>query len=159
MSGLFALDLKTLIAVACVVGAIQVAVHILRRAVDLWFDTVGRSSDMDQHAVAALRLASKEHPPYVGFDPPEVAPEDEPNWPSKAPHDSGVRHLFTLVDQPKVFGGNPATFDLTGLTPSSGVLLTTPPETAAETSGRHALTESMPAVVDEAPAEEAAVHG
>lgn len=37
----------------------------------------------------------------------------------------------------------------TGYHPASGSISDTPPETAAETSGRHALTESMPAVVDD----------
>lgn len=126
--------------------------HLGRRLIDLWIDSMARQSTMDQHAADALQLAAKS--PYVGFDdPPEIAPEDEPSWGGKAPHDSGVRHLFGLHEPSVVLGGNPARLDMTGLTPANGVLLTaTPPETEAETSGRHALTESMPAVVDDDPA-------
>lgn len=123
---------------------------------DLCINTMRRQSTMDQHADVALRLASKDRqPPYVGFDdPPEIAPEDEPSWPGKV--SPPERHLFALHEQAIVAGGNPARFDLTGLTPAGGVLIA---ETLEETSGRHAridgdntATGLMPAVADDEPA-------
>lgn len=132
--------------------------YLVIRLTDLWIDTMRRQSTMDQHTADALHLAAK--PPYVGFDPPEIAPEDEPSWAGKASLELVPR------EQMVVLGGNPARFDVTGLVPSSGVLLTeTPPETPAETSGRHALIQGddtatglMPAVdEDPVPAEEVGV--
>ncbi len=144
MSGLFSVDPNTVIVLACVIGAIQIAVHILKRAVDVWVDTAGRRDPIER-----LADSVRETPPYAGFDAPEVAPEKEPWWDGKAPHDSGVRHLFGLREQAVVVGGNPGKFDLTVFAATEGAISDTPPETAAETSGRHALTESMPAVVDD----------
>lgn len=127
--------------------------YLGKRLIDLWIGAMGRESTMDQHAADALRLARK---PYVGFDDaPEIAPDDEPSWPGKV--SPPERHLFALAEPSVVLGGNPARFDVTGLVPSSGVLLTeTPPETPAETSGRHALVQGddtatglMPAVHEE----------
>jgi hypothetical protein len=78
---------------------------------------------------------------------PEMAPQDEPYWPNKAPHDSAARRLSAPV------GEDSARYDLTGLVGTSGVLVSqAPPETPAETSGRHALTESIPAVTADEPA-------
>lgn len=131
--------------------------YLGKRLIDLWIGAMGRQSTMDQHTAAALRLARK---PYVGFDPPEIAPDDEPSWPGKASLELVPR------EQMVVLGGNPARFDVTGLVPSSGVLLTetppeTPPETPAETSGRHALVQGddtatglMPAVDEDEPVAE-----
>jgi hypothetical protein len=117
VSGLFSIDPNTVIVLACVIGAIQVAVHVLKQAFDLWFTTAGRKADPIERLADSLA---------------EMAPEDEPYWPEKALHDSGARRLF----------------DPTGYHSTGGVI-STPPETASETSGRHALTESMPAVVDD----------
>lgn len=152
MSGLIALDLKTLIAVACVVGAIQVAVHILRRAVDLWFDAVDRRDPIE-------RLADSLHddpPPYVGFDTTtEIAPEDEPIWDEKAPLKL-VPYHFALAEQAVVLGGDPAQFDLPGVL-NDGFGNPYPADaTPEETSGRHARVDGddtatglMPVVVDD----------
>jgi hypothetical protein len=149
MTGLVSVDPNTIIVLAIVIGAIQIGVHVIKRALDVWFDTAGRRDPIERLADSVRDGV----PPYVGFDAPEVAPEDEPNWANKAPHDSGVRHLFGLRDQPVVVGGNPARFDVTGL--ASRVLLTeTPPETPAETSGRHAVTETLAAVTDDEPVAE-----
>lgn len=128
--------------------------YLGKTLIDLWISRMGRQSTMDEHAAAALRLATKDRKPPHGLDdPPEIAPEDEPWWDGKAPHDSGVRHLNGVLNPgfgnpypadppaglPESTGGDPGRSDLTGV----------PPETPAETSGRHALTESMPAVVDD----------
>lgn len=116
--------------------------YLGKTLIDLWISRMGRQSTMDEHAAAALRLATKDRKPPHGLDdPPEIAPEDEPYWQGKAEHDSGARRLH-------VIGGNPARSDVTGYHSTSGTI-STPPETPAETSGRHALTESMPAVVDD----------
>lgn len=99
---------------------------------------------------------SLQTPPYVDFDAPEIAPQDEPVWDGKAPHRPGTRRLFALAEPVVVIGGNPARFDLTGFAPASGALSAVTPETASEISGRHALippdsstTGVMPAVVDD----------
>lgn len=42
VSGLFSLDAPMVMVLACVFGAVQVAVHILKRAIDLWISTVDR---------------------------------------------------------------------------------------------------------------------
>lgn len=135
--------------------------YLGKRLIDLWINSMGRQSTMDEHAADALRLARK--PPYVGFDdPPEIAPEDEPSWGGKAPHDSGVRHLFALHEPSVVLGGNPARFDLAGVL-NDGFGNPYPADVSAatpeETSGRHARVQGddtatglMPAVVDDEPA-------
>lgn len=126
-SGLFSLDANLVIVMACVIGAVQVAVHILKRAVDLWIDSAEQRPPRD---VDSRR-----------YDPPEIAPENETNWPEKAP--LKVVPAFTLGSPSVVISGSPQLFVL--------------PETRSETSGRHAemdVTSQMDAVVDEpAPAE------
>lgn len=126
-------------------------------------DRMAHQSTMDQHAVAALRLARK--PPYVGFgNPPEIPPEDEPSWPGKV--SPPERHLFALGEQAVVLGGNPARFDVAGIL-NDGFGNPYPADvdaaTPEETSGRHARVDGddtatglMPAI-DEPAAEKAAL--
>lgn len=118
--------------------------YLGKRLIGLWIDSMGRQSMMDQHAADALQLASK----APAFDPPEIAPEDEPTWDGKAPL-TLVPYHFALHEPTVVLGGDPAQFDVTGFAPAIGTISNTPAETAAETSGRHALTESMPVLVDD----------
>jgi len=158
VSGLFSVDPNTIIVLACVIGAIQVAVHGIKRALDVWFDAAAQRLNPIERLADSLR----DDPPYVGFDAPEIAPEDEPSWPGKV--SPPERHLFALNEPAVVLGGDPARFDLTGFATANGNLAMQTPE---ETSGRHARVDSddtttglMPAIdepaADQVPVEEMA---
>lgn len=166
MSGLFSVDPNTVIVVAIVIGVVQWAVHVLKRAVDLWFDTVEhhrRPELLDEYDdLEDLADSVRDDPaPYVGFDATApIAPENEPSWDEKAPLKL-IPYHYALAEQAVVVGGNPARFDLTVFTPTGGAISDTPPETPEETSGRHARVEGddtatglMPAVDDEPAVEE-----
>lgn len=158
MTGLFSLTYGNVAMAALIVCGIAALTTLAGRVV--WYRIRVALDDhyypprpelLDEYADHA-RLADE-----VGVrgDRTEVAPEDEPSWPGKAPHQPPTRHLFALAEQAVVFGDNPARFDMTGYHSTSGVI-STPPETAAETSGRHALIQGddtatglMPAVVDD----------
>lgn len=130
MSGLFSVDFSLPVIVVAVVVA-RVVAHILIRVFDAGFDAVF-------HRPQRVKpLATMGVPPdVVPFQ--ELSPEQEPGWRAKAP---------VLEPQPGSLGDR-ARFDV-GV---HGVL----PESAAETTGRHArveadptVTEVMPAVVDD----------
>lgn len=151
MSGLVSIDTNFVIVAAIVIGVAQWAVHVLKRAVDLWFDTV------EHHRRPELL---DEYDDLEDLADSPIAPEDEPSWDEKAPLKL-IPYHFALAEQAVVVGGNPARFDLTVFTPTGGAISDTPPETPEETSGRHArvdgddtVTGLMPAVDDEPAVEE-----
>lgn len=130
VSGLFSLDASMVIVLACVIGAVQVAVHILKRAADMWIDAAEQRPARD--------VTSR-------WDPPEIAPEDETTWPEKAP--LKLVPKFVLASPPIVISGSPERF----------ALPETRSETSGRHAELDA-TSQMDAVDDEpAPAEEVGV--
>lgn len=148
-----AVDPNTVVVLLCVAGIIQIGVHVIKRALDVWFDTAGRKT-----ADPIGRLADSLKEPSQRDTTEEIAPKDEPWWDGKAPHKPATRRLFALHETAVVIGDNPARFDVTGYHSTSGMISDTPPETAAETSGRHALIQGddtatgLMAAVDDEPA-------
>lgn len=139
--------------------------YLGKKLIDLWIDSMRRQSTMDQHAHDAQRLArsGRTHTwpnMVVPGEQPQEAPtlkvvpfKPVPPFPYQVEPDGALTVTAGVLNPgfgnpypadhpaglPESTGGDPGRSDLTGV----------PPETPAETSGRHALTESMPAVVDD----------
>ncbi|HYS37827.1 MAG TPA: hypothetical protein VEO01_19590 [Pseudonocardiaceae bacterium] len=142
-----------------VLGLLAVGLFLLGRlgwiVIDLAIDTMRRgteySGDIPNHGYAAFDSGSPASDRTAVMDATREVPEDdEPSWPGKAPL---LRPALVLHEQAVVLGGNPARFDLASVLPANG----SRPETASETSGRHAKVDGddtatglIPVVDDEA---------
>lgn len=118
--------------------------HLGRRLIDLGIDAM-RDWWRRHHEPSPLEYADFYSDPddmtALADAIREIAPEDEPSWPGKAPM------LVSVVTAPE-----PARFDLTSVLPAAGALV----ENESETSGRHARVDAddtptglMPPVDDE----------